>query len=686
MRKPRYLPKLEESANDTRDASLPVHLPVANYYRQSTMTQVGNVSTEIQTVDMAAYLKRLGWTADKIIMIDMDAGISGTKKIDERPGMSQLFRLITTGKVGAVSCQNTDRLFRDVTQIQVNIFIEACRENRVLVITPDVIYNFHHEQMGTFYARQFRFHAEMAAEYITSYVKGRLQKARLRVQLNGRWAGSPMPPGYMADMRKTLPSGAPNPNWRNYVIFEPYAEVAREYWRLFLHFGGQLRPTARHIAEHGPYYPDPNTCKPPEGFKVYYRLEQHNGKWHPTRSGLKMMLTNALYLGHWMLNGAIIAENHHPAMIDPDIFMRAFHYLSDRDLNGRPNVHYAPIHTNVRPSKEEERDEYWPLCAGLIISQEESGEWLKVGTRWSKSRNTYFYVLKTKDEEVPLGAKKASMLDTAVADALLERMSATFDFDAWEETISGLADQFAQERLLLESQMKQLQSVMQNLVASLGTLRHPAMIQAAEKQYAEAEIEANRLQELLATQADEVIDIKSLRALKSSCGEIFRDWPEMSPDEQRQALHTFISRIEATLTAREGLSLCIYWRDDSTSKLLLPEQAGDHLRWTDEENQRLIHLMGSDADQLEVAAAFPNRTWTAITLQYRKVASAEERSKLKRKRIMKVSETYLDYLARIGAQSITDPPSDSSSKRVRQSQSPRHRCGQKARPNWAVLF
>lgn len=45
--------------------------------------------------------------------------------------MKYLFDLITRGEISAVACQDEDRLFRDVTQIQVNIFIEACRTSKV---------------------------------------------------------------------------------------------------------------------------------------------------------------------------------------------------------------------------------------------------------------------------------------------------------------------------------------------------------------------------------------------------------------------------------------------------------------------------------------------------------------------------------------------------------------------------
>jgi DNA invertase Pin-like site-specific DNA recombinase len=118
--------------------------PVAVYYRQSTNAQVGNISTAIQTIDMVDELEHRGWERNNIILIDADEGVSGTKRIDEREGMSELFELITEHKIGAVACQDEDRLFRDMTQIQVNIFVDVCRKANVKVITPFFVYDFAH--------------------------------------------------------------------------------------------------------------------------------------------------------------------------------------------------------------------------------------------------------------------------------------------------------------------------------------------------------------------------------------------------------------------------------------------------------------------------------------------------------------------------------------------------------------
>ncbi|MEZ4706801.1 MAG: hypothetical protein R3A44_06330 [Caldilineaceae bacterium] len=68
------------------NTSLPTEEPIAIYYRQSTEAQIGNISTTLQTVDMVKYLQDRGWDDDYIYMIDMDEGVSGTKKIDEPKG------------------------------------------------------------------------------------------------------------------------------------------------------------------------------------------------------------------------------------------------------------------------------------------------------------------------------------------------------------------------------------------------------------------------------------------------------------------------------------------------------------------------------------------------------------------------------------------------------------------------
>jgi DNA invertase Pin-like site-specific DNA recombinase len=175
---PKYRKPEQEKIDPYKAQPLPLGRPVAVYYRQSSEGQIGNISTTLQTVDMVEHLMRRGWQREQIIMIDMDAGVSGTKKIDERPGMSYLHRLIEDGEIGLVASQDVDRFFRDVTQIQTNIFIDACRRNNVRALTPTFVYDFAHPTQGRYHMQMFRDHAQRAADYLEFHIKGRLAKSK----------------------------------------------------------------------------------------------------------------------------------------------------------------------------------------------------------------------------------------------------------------------------------------------------------------------------------------------------------------------------------------------------------------------------------------------------------------------------------------------------------------------------
>ncbi|GIL14742.1 MAG: hypothetical protein BroJett038_34620 [Chloroflexota bacterium] len=236
--------------------ALPLDRGVAVYYRQSSMKQVGNISTDMQQIDLPRYVKSLGWQEDQITLIDEDEGVSGAKRIDERKGMSRLYNLIITAGIGTVAVQAEDRLFRDETQIQVNVFIDACVKSNVRVITPYFKYNFADKYEGSYHRLLFRMRAEQAADYLNSYVRGRLMAAKERMMLQGMWVGGNINLGFMVDDRKNLSNGIPNPSWRRYVPFEPCAEVVVQIFETFVAKGGNIRATLRHIFDNGPHFPD----------------------------------------------------------------------------------------------------------------------------------------------------------------------------------------------------------------------------------------------------------------------------------------------------------------------------------------------------------------------------------------------------------------------------------------------
>jgi len=137
-----YKRRSEEPTDPYRAQPLPVAKPVAGLLPSILGSADWEYLTTLQTVDMVEHLVKLDWPPESVIMIDTDAGVSGMKSIEERPGMSAVMRLIESQQIGAVAAQDVDRFFRDVTQIQTNLFIDACRRNNGLVLTPNMVFDF----------------------------------------------------------------------------------------------------------------------------------------------------------------------------------------------------------------------------------------------------------------------------------------------------------------------------------------------------------------------------------------------------------------------------------------------------------------------------------------------------------------------------------------------------------------
>ncbi len=647
MSKRYYKPEPPPRAFSDAVSSLPINDPIGVYYRQSTDGQVGNISTSIQTVDMPSYLRSRGWSDEQIYLIDMDAGVSGTTKIDERPGMKHLFELITEGKIRAVACQDEDRLFRDITQIQVNIFIEACRKANVLVITPNIVYDFASEFTGSFHARQFRFKCEMAADYIDTVIIGKLARAKRRLLMEGRWAGSAVAPGFMVDTRKTLPDGSKNSEWRRFVPFPEYAAVVNEYFRLFLSYAGNVHATVKHIHTYGPYYPDPHTTHPPEGFRYLSHMKQFGNGYCPGRNGLVNLLTNAVLIGHWSVNGVIVRWNNHPGIVPEAVFWKAFNYLSAIDLEGNANTNFRPFATQARPSLEKDRSVERPLCAGMIVS-ECNGAWKRVGTVWTKDRQEYIYMHSAKyPTEVIYWRRLAYYLDEAIVKMLHKKMEATFAPDIWETTVAHALDDYTDELRRIQAQIATLDRVMENYVVSLATLTTPDMIRAVETRYADAQQEHKRLSEGLAKAQSQVTQIETLEKLKDISDPSLQMWDNLTYAEKRTVLHTFIKIIQATEVDGCGLQLMVIWVDDSTDTVVLPKMMKHGWRtWLASESERLLELIDSGASQVAIAQAFPERTWKQIM---DKIADLRGSGSVYfSPKPMHETETYAMYMERTG--------------------------------------
>jgi hypothetical protein len=626
--------------------------PVAAYFRQSTNGQVGNVSTAMQQDDLPAYLESLGWTRDLIIHIDQDMGVSGRKSISERKGLSKIYDLILDGKIGAVACVHEDRLFRDETLIQPNIFIDACKRKEVTVITPNMEYRFHDPKNGAWHSKMFRDKAESAADYIKDYVRDRLHGARRKLALEGKHNQNAISAGYM--VRLDIVKGKRTKHGV-YEPFKPVADVVANYFELFVNeFRGNMYQTAQYIAKFGPYYPDfddpdlyalvPDGCE----FRKPLNMPKKNGHYYPSVETLIRLLTDAVYIGHWAVKGQIVKWGNHPPIVDNDLFFAAFNYLSPVGLDGETNPDYCPNFSRSRKYDPTERNEETPPFLKGLLYAEDNGEILSVATMWNRPHDIrtkgraglYLYApFRTQDNNrSAIWSKRAHFIDNIAHQELQTALKRVSDMGVVDALNTLPEQQDAKKRQLVDMR-NTLERKMKARLKSLDVLTTPDMIRDSEAQYQEYAAEKRRIEEQI-TKIDAVGQKRNeFETLREDMVAWYSKYPKLTYEQKLLVRDVCIRRVVASIDQND-IILTFYWNDGTTSKRTIAAKGEDG--WTNAETTLLVELAESGADQLTIWESLPDRTWRAIAYRYQILTGKT----LKNPHKAQSKEKYEDYLWR----------------------------------------
>jgi DNA invertase Pin-like site-specific DNA recombinase len=112
------------------------------YVRQSTLRQVHeNRESTARQYDLKRRAQALGWTADQIIVIDEDLGLSGATATD-RNGFQRLVAEVGLGRVGVVMGLEVSRLARSSTDWY--RLLEICALADMLILDENGIYDPSH--------------------------------------------------------------------------------------------------------------------------------------------------------------------------------------------------------------------------------------------------------------------------------------------------------------------------------------------------------------------------------------------------------------------------------------------------------------------------------------------------------------------------------------------------------------
>jgi DNA invertase Pin-like site-specific DNA recombinase len=113
----------------------------AVYLRQSTLGQVReNTTATDEQYRLREIPERLGFPADRILLVEDDLGVSG-QTIAGRKGMLRVLDLLERGRASCVVVRDISRLTRDEFNADIGLIARACFQAGARIVTPEKTYD-----------------------------------------------------------------------------------------------------------------------------------------------------------------------------------------------------------------------------------------------------------------------------------------------------------------------------------------------------------------------------------------------------------------------------------------------------------------------------------------------------------------------------------------------------------------
>src|SRR6266567_2731097 len=321
---------------------LPLEWDCVMYPRVSTPKQLGNVSAEMQLEEDGKLMQialQCGWKPHQIRCPKDDMALSGRLKMEERPAFRQMLGFIRSGTVKAVIAVEVDRLFRDKFGAEYGKFMEICEQYGVLVVCPDMVYDFRDNYSIT----RFRDRCIAAWEYMEYQIYGKMIGAKDFLGRTCRYTGGCIPVGFIIDRRKKLANGMLNPHFRKYMVYEPHARIVFAIYRRFRELNGRLWQLHRELRRQSFVFPEFEEWVEADGFLIRTNLKKVSGGYTIGITAIRELLCNVAYIGYWVYKNVLISTASHNSVIlseELDLFWYAFNRLSCENPDGTPNEHY----------------------------------------------------------------------------------------------------------------------------------------------------------------------------------------------------------------------------------------------------------------------------------------------------------------------------------------------------------
>jgi len=604
---PEQTPEPEHSVWGT--TQLPLTAKVGVYARQSSLMQVKNYkeSTEMQTTDLIAFAHRLGWTDELIILFNEDLGVSGKLRIDQREGLRSLVDLIQQDTLKAVIVFLEDRLFRDETAIQVNVFIELCKEHGVLVLTPHMTYDF----SNVYHVKQFRWKCEAAADFLREYVAQRLHGAKARVSERGDYDGRGISVGFIVDRRERIVvdgKDVRNPQYMKFMVYEPHAEVVRWLFQRYFELGGKARLLYREIQTYPVLFPAfPQDADKRDIVKI--KLKKVPGGYHISYSGLRDLLVNIAYIGWWIYHDRVVKNNHNPVLAE-DLFWYAFTRLSPYTPDGEVNEQ-KPIRTRYQRIASEQCQALLKDC--IDTTPEERGAYVTYKFRG------WYYILRNTDAHVladtHITTIPVAILDEIYTQKLVEHLQATKQFEHYHQYAEQAQIEQEKECVSIQAQLKEIEKQLAGIVQSL-MLPPDILDEVAQKELARKHKTLQGTKEELQRKIESTrgnTRAKELLEYRELVGQLAPHWHELSFVDKKILVDALTELVVFDEITPHFLHMTIYWRDPQWGEdsCTIWRKKGPLPTWKAEEDV-ILRANYYNEPQEAILTALPRRSWQSV--------------------------------------------------------------------------
>ncbi|HJT55279.1 MAG TPA: recombinase family protein [Ktedonobacteraceae bacterium] len=580
-----------------------------------------------------------------VIECDEGSGVSGQKKIYERPKLLQLWEGIQNGTVGSVLVAREDRLFRDRFLTQVTTFAKECAERGVfLIVAGRRCYDFRIQDDFNAFIRKM----QESYGYIDTHVRY-MYEMKLQKLQRGEWVGGGLVAPYVLDrqaiqhardQRKVLKElGADEAEDEvitqafRPIIYAPWQPIAVELFQKFKLFDFSRARLGRYIEEKKYVFPIPGPDDVQKYiFKAHMKLIANLGYTFSDTACLPQWLVNLAHIGFASAGkdeagNRVYIEGAFDAAIPRDLFEECYEAITGYTLSGEP----GQISSNrSRFTRKHPTGQAQALLAQCFSSPDGSATF---HARTAQPSKAYYFACAKRlvgEHEVALSTWDSNALWTLPVRtfdrAIVSRLTELAEHDKELATrVEHYYEELTKSRAGEKEAILQDIRTMQALIARYDhLLTNPAksLSAAQEIRFLEAQQAAERDLEkaqLALKQYEQSQPNQFIPAFYRILGEAPGEFWHLDIDRQRRMLRLLVDDIQVENISPHLYRLRLKWKDPVAQRwdcaLIFRRNAlrsmlkGDD--WSDADDA-LLHTLYPTADKLALFEAFPMKSGEAI--------------------------------------------------------------------------